>query len=442
MDRRLRRVAAAAALALLAAGCAGGAAGPSRPLAGTRIEVLGAWSDAEARRFGQVLARFADQTGAAVTYTSAGPAGVPDVLDARLAAGDPPDVALLPQPGLLRRLAAAGRLQPLRPSVVRAVRLGYSGQWRRLGSFEGRPYGVWFKAADKSLVWYRVGAFERAGVVPPTTLAGLRAVARSLTRSGLPAWAVAGRSGWTLSDWFENLLLCRAGPAAYDQLSAHRIPWTDPRVVDTLRQMSRILAPGAVAGGVATATRTDFEGAVEMVFDRTPAAAMLVEADFVAGAVSAVTAAELEVDADAFPFPCRQDSPPRVVAGGDVAVALTASPGAARLLGFLATPRAAAVWAARGGFLSPNVGLDLAVYPDGLARGMARALLDAGEDLRFDLSDLQPPQFGGTERAGIAPLLRGLLRHRDPARTAALLEAAAERAYRATGPDVRVTGVG
>jgi alpha-glucoside transport system substrate-binding protein len=428
----------------LCAACAGGApADRPRSLQGIRVEVLGAWSGAEQHRFTQVLARFADETGARVSYTSAGVPGVPDVLDARLAAGDPPDVALLPQPGLLRRLAATGRLQPLRPAVVRRVRQGYSGQWQRLGSFDGQPYGVWFKAADKSLVWYRVGLFERAGVVPPTTLAGLRSVARTLTSSGVPAWAVAGGSGWTLTDWFENLLLCRAGATTYDRLAGHRIPWTAPAVVDALRQMVRLLTPDTIAGGVARADRTDFEQAVQLVFDRSPRAAMLLEADFVAGAISAGTPAELDVDADVFPFPCRPGTPPRVVAGGDVAVALSPSRGAARLLGYLATPEAAAVWAAKGGFLSPNLQLDLAAYPDALTRGMARSLLDAGEDLRFDLSDLQPTQLGGTERTGLAPLLRELLRDRDPERTAIRLEVVADEAYAASGQvPADVTGSG
>ena len=31
-------------------------------------------------------------------------------------------------------------------------------------------YGVWFKAANKSLIWYNIGVFERAGIVPPASI--------------------------------------------------------------------------------------------------------------------------------------------------------------------------------------------------------------------------------------------------------------------------------
>jgi len=434
---------AAGVLALLVLGTActaGAGGGDSQVLRGERLEVMGAWSGAEAGRFRAVLRRFEAATGVQVAYTSAGRRGVPDALTDRLGADRPPDVALLPQPGLLRRLAAADQLAPVDRSTALLVRRNYSPEWRRLGSYGGRPYGVWFKAANKSLVWYNIAAFERAGVVPPATLSGLRAVARTLTRAGSPAWAVPAASGWTLTDWFENLLLCRSGPTIYDQVSEHRIPWTHPAVADALREMVRILRPASLAGSVAQATKTDFAGAVQQVFDRPPAAAMVMEADFVAGVISADTAAEIGVDADAFPFPCGRGPTPRVVGGGDLAVALGDSPAAQRLLRFLATPAAARVWAARGGFLSPNVQLDLAVYPDDLTRSLARHLIDAGEDFRFDLSDLQPPTFGGSERVGMQPLLRSLLRSRDVTTTASLLEAAAASAFAAAPPAVSQAG--
>ena len=71
----------------------------------------------------------------------------------------------------------------------------------------GTLYGVWFKAANKSLIWYDVGAFERAGVVPPPDIDPLASAGARARRSGVPAFAVGGADGWTLTDWFENLYL-------------------------------------------------------------------------------------------------------------------------------------------------------------------------------------------------------------------------------------------
>ncbi|HEU4910565.1 MAG TPA: extracellular solute-binding protein [Actinomycetes bacterium] len=398
-------------------------------MAGRDLEVLGVWSGVEQRRFEAVLRTFGSQSGASVRYTSAGDRGVPVVLTERLSRGDPPDVALLPQPGLLRRLAARGQLARPSADVGAEVRRNYAPVWRRLGSFDGRVYGVWFKAANKSLVWYDVGAFESAGVVPPTDLRGLREVGRTLTAAGVVPYAVSARDGWTLTDWFEDLYLSLAGPHRYARLADRRVPWTDPSVEEALREMAAILTPASMLGGVDGALRTGFEESVELTFGSRAAAAMVHEADFVAGVITSRTTAELGVDADVFGFPAAGRAAPGVVAGGDVAVILEASAAADALLHYLASPQAAAVWAARGGFVSPNLNLDLTVYPDDLARSVARNLLDAGNGFRFDLSDLQPPSFGGQEDTGMQQELRDFLVHRDVARAAARLERAAAAAY-------------
>ena len=98
-------------------------------------------------------------------------------------------------------------------------------------------------------------------------------------------------------------------------------------------------------------------------------------------------------------------------------------------LRYLATPDAAARWAADGGFVSPNVNLDLSVYPDDLTRSIARNVLDAGDGFRFDLSDLQPPAFGSTPAAGMQAALADFLVTRDVDATASRLETAARAAY-------------
>jgi hypothetical protein len=63
---------------------------------------------------------------------------------------------------------------------------------------------------------------------------------------------------------------------------------------------------------------------------------------------------------------------------------------ASALTQFLATPHAAEIWAARGGYLSPNRGVDLSAYPDLVTRWLAQSLMDADEFV-YDLDD----QIGG-----------------------------------------------
>jgi len=427
--RRWQLGLSAVAMAALVTSCT-----PGRPAAeayrlpGARLEVVGPWSGTEQARFSLVLDAFRDKTGAVIHYTSAH-GHVPSTLDARFAAADPPDVAMLPQPGLLRRYAKAGRLIPLDSVTERIVERHYAPAWRNLASYSGRNYGVWFKAANKSLIWYDLSIFERTGIAPPRDIDGLLRVAGVLRARGIAAFAAAGADPWTLTDWFENLYLALAGPARYQDLAEHRTRWTDPSVARALRAMASLLSPEFVLGGTAGAVRTTFEDSVAQAFGRPPAAAMVAEGDFVASVVSARTPARIGVDVDVFPFPARSPGASAVVGGGDVAVQLKASAAASALMRFLASPDAAAIWAAAGGFISPNLDLDLSVYPDSLFRSIARRLIEVGDAFRFDLSDLQPADFGTHPGTGLQGELRQFLQTHDVPGTQRRLESEAATAF-------------
>ena len=425
----MRRCAALwAAMAVLAGGCS--AEEGSRPLDGATVTVLAVWDGPERQRFEDVLDGFERRTGATVHYVSTAGEDVTDVLDARIAAGQTPEVALLPQPGLIERYARQGALQPLDAETVAAVDGRYAAVWRRLGTVAGRRYAVWFKAANKSLIWYHLGLFERAGVVPPTDLEDLVALAEQLAGSGVTPFSVAGGDAWTLTDWFENLYLRVAGPQRYDDLADRSLPWTDRSVTAALRLFARLLQPAHVAGGPTRALTTSFPDSVSAVLSTTPAAAMVFEGDFVAGFVDRSTGVELGVDGDVFAFPEPSRSRRLVVAGGDAAVLLRDSAAARAMLRYLASAEAAEIWVRQGGFISPNEDVSLAAYPDDMTRTIARSLLEAGDALRFDLSDLQPAAFGATTGAGMFAILRDVLADPAGAETAGQrLEAAARAAY-------------
>jgi len=87
-------------------------------------------------------------------------------------------------------------------------------------------------------------------------------------------------------------------------------------------------------------------------------------------------------------------------AGGSSIAWRAPSEAATAFLDYLTTPDAAEIWAARGGFSSPNKNVDDSVYPDDIARANATGLANA-EEFRFDMSDLQPSAFGGTPGAGL-----------------------------------------
>ncbi|HWH95337.1 MAG TPA: extracellular solute-binding protein, partial [Baekduia sp.] len=398
-----------------------------------RLVVAGVWAGEEAKRFAGVLHAFEDRTGMRVTYAYE-TRNLAAKLKARLKRGCAPDVAVLPQPGLLGDLARRGQIQPLDPATRRVVARNYGAAWRSLATVDGHPYGVWFKAADKSTFWYRPSALRAAGIArPPRTWDELLSDARRLARRGVRPVAIAGAGPWTLTDWFENLYLRSAGPVPYQRLAEHRIRWTDPSVRRVLRQLGELFGDRALVGTPAETLETSFEESVGQVFGARPRAAMVYEADFVRSFLPAARVAKRgrsSPDVRFFDFPTvRGGQPGSMVVGGDVAVTFTGTAPAQRLVRFLATAAAAAPWARAGGFLSPSSAVSPRVYPDALTRRAASALAKA-TTVRFDLSDLQPPAFGATAEQGMWAIFQDFLADpHDPDATARRLEQAATAAW-------------
>ncbi|HEY8473828.1 MAG TPA: ABC transporter substrate-binding protein [Natronosporangium sp.] len=395
----------------------------SGPLAGESLEVAGVWTGAEQANFQAVLAEFERRTGATVHYTSGGD-DLPALLNSRLAGGSPPDVALISMPGVVAELARRGELAELTGPAAEAVTEHHTAPWRELGVVDGRLYGVYFKVANKSVIWYRTEAFAEAGVTPPRTWEELIEVTRTLADAGVGTMAVPGADGWVLTDWFENIYLRVAGPEKYDQLARHEIPWTDPTVVESLRLLQEYWTLDR--GIQRQPSQLKFVQAVADVFGQLPKSAMLYQADFVAAEINRLGTVEVGEGAKFFDWPSINNSPPAVVFAGDQAVALTDRPAAMALIAFLASPDAAAIAVRRGGFLSANQSLPRSAYPDPVSRELADSLTDA-ELLRFDLSDLTPQTFGGGTNSDMWRLLQDFLaRPTDPAELAARLEAAAQ----------------
>jgi alpha-glucoside transport system substrate-binding protein len=388
------------------------------------LVVAGPWGKGEAKAFMTVLEHFSVDTGIPVVYAYQ-TRDIAKTLRKRLDRYCPPDVALLPQPGLLRELAQHGDLVPIAAATQRLVKDNQGALWRRIGSVNNRLYGVWFKAANKSTVWYSRRTFAEHGVRPAGTWSQLRRAATTLDDAGVAPFSLAGQDGWTLTDWFENIYLRTAGGKRYNQLAAHEIPWTHRSVGVALEHMSDMLRRDWLLNGRSGRfMTTSFETSVDDVFRGRSAAAMVYEGDFVTSQIEAAHAD----DAGVFRFPAIAGSEPSsVVVGGDVATLMTKEPEGQRLVRYLATVKAARLWVRAGG-ISPNRRLPLDAYRDTTTRRLAHALVHAKQQV-FDLADLQPPAFGAASDKGMRKILRDFLSGTaDVNRVMRELEAAAKAA--------------
>nr|MBA3565597.1 extracellular solute-binding protein [Actinomycetota bacterium] len=385
----------------VAAGCGGGddegGAGGSEDVSG-EIAIMAIWAAEEQASFEAVVEGFNElYPNVEVKYTSGGDNLAP-LLATAVEGGNPPDLAAIAQPGLMADFAGKSAIQPL-DDLRDAIVDNFGESAADVGAVDGTQYGLLFKGSNKSTIWYNVASFEEAGVEPPEDWEGLNEAAATLKAAGITPYSVGVDVGWPMTDLFENIYIRSAGEEMYDQLARHEIPWTDQSVKDALAIMAEVVGDSEnLAGGTESALQTEMPASVANVFTDSPKAAMVIIGDF-APAQGEFTL-EPETGYNVFTFPSIEGSGPSVIGSGDLFVQFKDSPAADAFLEYLTTPEAAEIWAARGGFSSPNKNIDLGVYPDEITRVTAGALAEA-ESFRFDMSDLQPSAFGGTPGAGL-----------------------------------------
>jgi hypothetical protein len=411
-DRKLaiRVVAGAAivvALAVATAVFAGASkAGAKQTLANTSVSGTvsfdGIWTGTEQTAFAKVIKGFNQQfPKVKVNYNPVGN-NLPTVLATAVQAGNPPDMADIAQPGFMKQLAQQHHLKPITYAKT-AVTKNFGKAWVKLGSVGTKLYAVVYKAANKSTLWYNVPDFKQAGVKAPHTWKQLLSDAKTLKAAGIPAYSMCGASGWTLTDIFENIYLRTFGPAKYNALTVHKIKWTDKTVTKALTEMKQIIGDSAnLAGGRAGAVQTDFPTCVDNAFGTPSKGAMVLEADFVGGAILQDTKSKPGTGFNAVAFPTitsnKADST-AVEIGGDLMVTFRNTPAIRAFVTYLASAKAAKIWAHIGGFGTGNKGVAPSVYPDKITRA-TESPIGKAKSVVFDMSDEQKAAFGSTAGQG------------------------------------------
>jgi alpha-glucoside transport system substrate-binding protein len=411
-----------------------GAPGASgwQPPAGASVGVLGVWGGSELDSFRAMVRPFEARTGITVRYE--GTRDMNAVLTTRLQGGHPPDVAALSGPGQIAALARAGFLVPL-DDVVDLPRMTreYASAWLALGRYGGHLRSVFIKSALKGLVWYDPKVLRAGGDRVPATWDALRGLTRAIAARGTAPWCIGlesgAASGWPATDWIEIALLRQAGPDLYTRWYEHRIPWTDGAIRRAWQAFGAIATtPGDVYGGTAAVLAMNFAEAAFPLFTSPPRCVFHLQASFLQGFIQAqFPRARPGADYDFFVFPqMRPEYAGVVEAAGDLMAMFRDTPAARALVRYLVTPEAQAIWVRRGGALSPNRRVGLALYPDPIARRAAAIVLGA-RVARFDASDMMPL---GLETAFYSATLDYV---RAPGRLDALLstlEGVAQEAYR------------
>jgi alpha-glucoside transport system substrate-binding protein len=423
-------VAALAAFALALGGCGGDDGGGTKEGDGT-VTVFSLWGGSEQEAFQKVLDQFTKDTGIKTKYES-----VRDflpVIRTRLASGNPPEVGIIPRPGVVAELARDESLIALEDLGLDpdAINENYSETWTSLATVDDVVYGVVAKANSKSVIWYKPNSFQENGFEIPTTWDQLLDITEQYSSKGKKPWAVGAQgrdNSWTLTDWFENIYARKAGGDNYTKLFNGDLPFNDQTVKDTLTEMTKIINDKYVAGGIDTALGIGFVDGIGRVFSKNPVAEMYMEGGFVGGIALGDVNPDLKVgeDIDFFPWPTIDEAHGNpLVGGGDVASAFVNDEDVAKLIEYLSTPEAGRIWVSTGAIASPNEGVVSEDYPNDLVAKEAEQLKTA-ESFLFDGSDLLP----GTLGQDFGTLLQNIIK--SPNKMDSLLDdyqAEAERAF-------------
>ncbi len=389
-----------AAMALGLGACGGDDDGGGGTAAGDgSITILSLWGGSEQEAFQKVLDKFTADTGIETKYESA--RDFLPVIRTRLAADNPPDVAVIPRPGVVAELARDESLIPLEDMGLDpdTINENYSDTWTSLATVDDKLYGVVAKANSKSTIWYKPTSFEENSFQVPDTWAKLLLITQQYTSKGKTPWAVGAQgrdNSWTLTDWFENIYARTAGPDNYTKLFNGDLPFNDQTVKDALLEMVKIINDKYVAGGIDTALGISFVDGIGRVFSKNPVAEMYMEGGFVGGIALGDVNPDLKVgtDIDFFPWPTiSEEHGSPLVGGGDVAAAFVNNEDNKKLIEFLASPEAGKIWVSTGAIASPNEGVAEGDYPNELVAKEAEQLKSA-ESFLFDGSDLLPGTLG------------------------------------------------
>jgi len=347
---------------------------------------------------------FEDCTGAKVNYVA--DKGFETQILVQAKAGNPPDIAIVPQPGLLQQLVATGAVKEAPKAVADNVDKFWGADWKAYGSVDGKFYAAPSGASVKSLVWYSPAEFKDGGYEIPTTLDELKSLSDDLAKSGKKPWCAGIGSGeatgWPVTDWMEDFMLRLSGPDVYDQWVTHEIAFNSAAPTAALDGVGEYLKNDAYVNGglgdVKSIASTTFQDGGLPILEGT--CSMHRQASFYASNFPEGTTVAEDGDVFAFYLPgVKKDDHP-VLGGGEFNVAFSDSPEVQAFQTYISTD----LWAnnkakassevTKGGWISANKGLDVANLVNPIDKLAAGILQDPNTVFRFDGSDMMPAAIG------------------------------------------------
>ncbi|KJL31223.1 ABC transporter substrate-binding protein [Microbacterium azadirachtae] len=411
MSQRRRLIAPLALLAvsgLALAGCAegGSSSGGDSSGKGETVKISGGITGSEADLLNKSFDQFTKDTGIKVVYT--GDKGFEGNIVTKVSGGSAPDIAIVPQPGLLKSLVGTGQVKEAPADVSTNVDKNWSKDWKTYGTIDGKFYAAPMLANVKGYVWYSPAKFKELGVEVPKTWDDLLTLTKTLQEKTSAAPWCAGfasgdASGWPGTDWIEDLVLRQSGTDVYDKWVAGDVKFTDPQIKQAFDAVGTILLDpkyvNAGFGDVKSINSTAFADVAAKVADGTclmTHQASFLSSNFLDVKTKDGKAPTVAPDGDVYAFvlPGIKEGENTIEGGGEFVAGFSDTAATKKVLAYMSSPEFANARVKLGGVISANKNADASLASSPFLQDAMKTLQDPKTTLRFDASDLMPATVG------------------------------------------------
>jgi alpha-glucoside transport system substrate-binding protein len=368
---------------------------------GTTVTTFASILPPEQQLFEQAWAQFSKCTGITIKYE--GSDQFEAQLPVRVAGGNAPNLAFIPQPGLLAKMVAKGDTKAPPQGVVDNVAKYWNPSISDYGKVDGNLIGAPMSTNMKSLVWYSPSVFKAKGYAVPTTWDEMFKLSDKMVADQIKPWCggieSGGATGWPSTDWLEQIVLRQQGGAVYNDWVAHTVKFDSPQItkaMDTLAAwMKNPAYVNAGFGDVRTIATTAFQDAGKPILSGK--CGMLQQASFYASFwANFKKNVNIDPAGDVFAFYLPTIDPAVVtpiVGGSETVTAFSDAPEVQSFQWFLSSPEFHTARAKLGTWTSANTGVPQDSYK-GVSLLAVKYLADPKATFRFDASDLMPAAVG------------------------------------------------
>jgi alpha-glucoside transport system substrate-binding protein len=367
---------------------------------GTTVTMAGPFTDNDAVKFDASVKAFEDATGIDIQYS--GSKEFEASIRIAVEGGAAPDIADIPQPGLLASFAAQGKVVDLN-GVVDAdwLKQNYIQSWLDMATMDSPDgpimAGVWGRVNGKSLVFYPKAEFDAAGYTVPETWDEMMALTQQIADDGDTPWCIGIESGaatgWTMTDWIEETMLRTTSLENYDAWVKGELPFDSPEVRTAVGYVTDIWFNDAyVYGGRSAIPTTAFGDAPKPMFDAPPKCWLHRQGNFITTFFPEGKVAGVDYDFFYLP-PIDEAYGKPVLVAGDIYAVFNDRPEVRAVIQYFSTGDSVKGWVEAGGAISPHKDSSLDWYHDPVTQKTAEVIQGATA-VRFDGSDLMPGAVG------------------------------------------------